>query len=202
MASLLRLRREGQGQFIDISEVDVQLNRTDCVLGRMLAGEAEPSDARTAYDMGGPGTSFACRDGHVFLLMTSRAHWQVLCALMGDPAWTRELREDWLEFDCTPPNVAKFREHFTGWIARQVKHPVTEAAQKAGLAMVPVQTAQDLPRHPQFIHRGFFQQAVHPAFGQVSYPTAAYRMSATPVMVKAAAPRLGADQEEILDAAS
>ncbi|MPS69075.1 MAG: CoA transferase [Novosphingobium sp.] len=202
LASLLRLRRKGQGQFVDISEVEVQLNRIDCVLDRMLAGEAEPSDARTAYDMGGPGTSFACRDGHVFLLMTSRAHWKGLCALMGDPDWTQELREDWLEFDCTAPNVAKFREHFTGWIARQDKHPITEAAQKAGVAMVPVQTANDLPRHEQFVHRGFFQQAVHPAFGDVSYPTAAYRMSATPVSVKAAAPCLGADQEDILDAAS
>ncbi|WP_313439924.1 CoA transferase [Novosphingobium sp.] len=196
MTSLLRLRRTGQGQFVDISEVEVQLNRIDCVLGRMLAGEAEPSDARTAYDMGGPGTAFACRDGHVFLLMTTKAHWQGLCALMGDPAWADELREDWLEFDCTPPNVAMFREHFSAWIARQDKHPITEAAQKAGVAMVPVHTADDLPRHEQFVHRGFFQQAVHPTFGEVSYPTAAYRISATPVRIRSTAPELGASRQE------
>lgn len=202
MASLLRLRRTGQGQFVDLSEVEVQLNRIDCVLGRMLAGEVEPSDARTAYDMGGPGTSFACRDGHVFLLMTTEEHWKGLCALMGDPAWADELRDDWLEFDCTPPNVALFRERFSAWIARQDKHPITEAAQKAGVAMVPVHTAEDLPCHEQFAHRGFFQQAVHPIFGEVSYPTAAYRMSATPVSIKAPAPRLDADQEEVFDATS
>lgn len=197
MASLLRLRRTGQGQFVDLSEVEVQLNRIDCVLDRMLAGEAEPSDARTAYDMGGPGTSFACRDGHVFLLITTKAHWKGLCALMGDPAWADELREDWLEFDCTPPNVDRFREHFSAWIAQQDKHPITEAAQKAGVAMVPVQTAEDLPRHEQFAHRGFFQQAEHPAFGAVAYPTAAYRMSATPVLIRSAAPELGAGRQEV-----
>ena len=34
--------------------------------------------------MGGPGAAFACADGHVYLLMTTRAHWRGLCALMGE----------------------------------------------------------------------------------------------------------------------
>ncbi|MFC0203727.1 CaiB/BaiF CoA transferase family protein [Novosphingobium soli] len=197
MASLLRLRRTGRGQFVDVSEVEVQLNRIDCVLDRMLAGEAEPSQERTAYDMGGPGTAFACADGHVFLFMTTRQHWKALCALMGDPAWAGAFREDWLEFDCTPANVAQFRDRFGPWIALQQKLPITEAAQKAGVAMVPVNTAADLPRHEQFIHRGFFQQAEHPVFGTVAYPGACYRMSATPVRVRTPAPALGADQQEV-----
>ncbi|MCJ2188504.1 CaiB/BaiF CoA transferase family protein [Novosphingobium beihaiensis] len=196
LASLLRLRRTGEGQFVDVSEVEVQLNRTDCVLGRMLAGDIDPGTERTAYDMGGPGTSFACRDGHVFLIMTTQQHWKALCELMGHPGWAAAFREDWLEFDCTPANVAKFREAFTGWIARQDKLPITEAAQKAGVAMVPVNTAADLPRHEQFSHRAFFQQAEHPAFGEVAYPGASYRMSATPVRVRKPAPGLGADQRE------
>lgn len=197
MASLLRLRRTGKGQSIDVSEVEVQLNRIDCVLGRMLAGEAEPSNERTAYDMGGPGTSFACLDGHVFLFMTTRHHWKALCALMGDPAWARAFREDWLEFDCTPTNVAAFRAAFSEWIAAQAKLPVTEAAQKAGVAMVPVNTAADLPIHEQFAHRAFFQKVEHPTFGTVAYPGACYRMSATPVCVRSPAPTLGADQGEL-----
>lgn len=202
MASLLRLRRTGEGQFIDVSEVEVQLNRIDCVLDRMLAGDVDPSNERTAYDMGGPGTSFACADGHVFLFMTTRQHWKALCELMGNPEWTQDFREDWLEFDCTAPNVAQFRKNFEGWIALQQKLPITEAAQKSGVAMVPVNTAADLPRHEQFIHREFFQKAEHPAFGEVAYPGACYRMSATPVQVRTPAPALGADQEETQNAAS
>lgn len=195
MASLLRKRRKGEGQFIDISEVEVQLNRIDCVLDRMLAGEAEPSTDRTAYDMGGPGTSFACRDGHVFLFMTTRAHWKALCDLMGNPDWAEQFREDWLEFDCTHENVAKFRAPFSEWIATQDKLAVSEAAQKAGVPIVPVNTAADLPRHEQFNHRGFFQQGQHPTFGEVLYPMASYRMSATPASVRTPAPELGADQK-------
>jgi crotonobetainyl-CoA:carnitine CoA-transferase CaiB-like acyl-CoA transferase len=74
--------------------------------------------------------------------------------------------------------------------------PITEVAQKLGVAMVPVSTAADLPRHEQLAHRGFFQQAEHPAFGTVSYPTVSYRMSASPVRITSPAPALGADQAE------
>jgi crotonobetainyl-CoA:carnitine CoA-transferase CaiB-like acyl-CoA transferase len=200
LASLHRQRRTGQGQFIDISEVEVQLNRIDCVLDRMLAGEAEPSQERTAYDMGGPGTSFACRDGHIYIFMTTKTHWNALRGLMGDPAWAAEFREDWLEFDCTKDNVARFRERFAEWIAGQEKLPVTAAAQKAGVAMVPVSTAADLPHNEQLAWRGFFQQGEHPVFGTVSYPTVSYRMSATPVRIASPAPALGADNAEVGDA--
>ena len=199
LASLYRQRRTGGGsggQFIDISEVEVQLNRIDCVLDRMLAGEAEPGPERTAYDMGGPGASFATRDGHIHLFMTTRGHWLGLVKLMGEPAWAQEFRDDWLEFDCTDANVARFRAAFAEWIAGQDKIAITEAAQKAGVAMVPVSTAADLPNNEQLAYRGFFQHADHPVFGRVSYPTAGYRLSATPVRIASPAPALGADNAE------
>jgi crotonobetainyl-CoA:carnitine CoA-transferase CaiB-like acyl-CoA transferase len=196
LASLHRQRKTGRGQFIDLSEVEVQINRIDCVLDRMLAGDVEPSHDRTAYDMGGPGTSFACRDGHIYLFMTTKGHWNALRQLMGDPEWAKAFREDWLEFDCTDENVRRFRENFRPWIHQQDKIAITEAAQKAGIAMVPVNTAADLPKNEQFIDRGFFQEADHPTFGKVAYPTVSYKMSATPARVNTPAPALGADQAE------
>ncbi|MBU6266909.1 MAG: CoA transferase [Sphingomonadales bacterium] len=196
LASLHRQRTDNRGQFIDLSEVEVQVNRIDCVLDRMLAGEAEPGPERTAYDMGGPGTSFACADGHVYLFMTTKDHWLGLRALMGDPAWSHGFRDDWLEFDCTKDNVAAFRAGFEAWIATQEKHAITEAAQKAGIAMVPVSTAADLPQHEQFIHRGFFQSFDHPKFGPLAYPTSSYKFSKTPIRIQSAAPELGAHNPE------
>jgi len=197
LASLHRQGKTGLGQFVDISEVEVQVNRIDCVLDRMLAGEAEPGPERTAYDMGGPGTSFACRDGHIYIFMTTKAHWTALCDLMGKPDWTGEFPDDWLEFHCTPDRVGQFRRHFSEWIAQQDKLPITEAAQQAGVAMVPVNTAADLPENPQLKYRGFFQE-----MGGHLYPTVPYRMSATPVELRSPAPALGANDGEAFDAAS
>lgn len=191
-ASLWRKRKTEMGQFLDISQVAVQLSRADCVIGRMLAGEQEPGPERTRYDMGGPGTSFACADGHVFLLMTTRTHWNGLCSLMGNPDWTVVFEEDWLEFHCTAERVAEFRTHFSGWIAGQMKEAVSEAAQRLGIPLVQVNTAADLPRHPQYRHRGYFQ-----VLAGVDYPTVPYRMSASPVRLTAPAPALGAHNGEV-----
>ncbi len=197
LASLHRQRLTGKGQFIDVSQDEALLNRIDCVLDRMLAGDVEPSLDRTAYDMGGPMTAFACKDGHVYLFMTTKGHWNNLCALMGNPDWAKEFREDWLEFDCTKPNVDAFRKGFRPWIAEQDKIAITEAAQKVGVPMVPVNTAADLPKNEQFIARGFFQEADHPVFGTVAYPTVPYKLSATPVKIATAAPALGASNDEL-----
>ena len=192
LASLLRQRRTKQGQFIDISQVEVQMNRIDAVLDRLLAGDVEPSAERTAYDMGGPATCFACKDGHVYLFMTTQGHWKALGALMGDPAWVGLFEPDWLEFHCTRERVEQFRSHFRPWIADQEKLEITEAAQKTGLAMVPINTAADLPRNEQFIHRGFFQH-----MNGLDYPTVPYRMSASPVQLVSPAPALGAHDGEV-----
>lgn len=192
-ASLLRKRRTGAGQAIDISEVAVQLSRADAVLGRMLAGDADAGPERTRYDMGGPGAAFACADGHVYLLMTTRAHWRGLCALMGDPDWAGAFPDDWLEYHCTPDRVADFRHHFRAWVASQAKDVVSNAAQKAGVPLVQVNTAADIVRHPQYAHRGYFQ-----SLDGVAYPTVPYRMRASPVRLHTHAPAPGAHQAEVL----
>jgi crotonobetainyl-CoA:carnitine CoA-transferase CaiB-like acyl-CoA transferase len=192
-ASLLRQRRTGQGQFIDLSEVGVQLSRADVVLGRVLAGDDEPSHSRRSYDMGGPHDTFACADGFVHLVMLTRAHWQGLRRMMGNPGWTEAFPEDWLEFHCTPERVASFREQFRSWIAGQRRNEVSIAAQALGVPLVPVNTAADLLDNEQYRHRGYFQ-----SLGGMTYPTAAYRMTASPVRLTRAAPALDADRAEVL----
>jgi crotonobetainyl-CoA:carnitine CoA-transferase CaiB-like acyl-CoA transferase len=191
LSSLLRQRRTGSGQCIDISEVEVQINRVDTVLDRMLAGEQEPSKARTAYDMGGPATSFACADGYLYIFMTTKAHWKGLIALVGAPEWVEEFPEDWLEFHCTADRVALFRQHFALWAKDQHKHVVSVEGQKLGVTIVPVNSAADLPDNEQFRHRGFFQSLTHPVLGEALYPTVSYKLSATPVQLHSAAPALG-----------
>jgi crotonobetainyl-CoA:carnitine CoA-transferase CaiB-like acyl-CoA transferase len=195
LAALHRQRQTGTGQFIDIAEVVTQLNRNDGVLGRLLAGEDEPNQSRTRYDMGGPGTSFACADGHLYLFLTTKVHWRALCQLMDEPDWTQDFPEDWLEFGCTRERVLAFRQLFGAWAATQPKLATSEAGQKLGLTIVPVNTAADLPRHPQFAHRGYFQPLAHPLWGQIACPTVPYRLSATPARIATPAPALGMDAE-------
>ena len=198
LACLYRRAAKGEGEFVDISQQSALLSRIDSVIGLFLAGEDTPRHDRHAYDMPGPAASYACADGNVYLFMTSRAHWLGLRKLMGEPEWAAEYDENWLEFGITDERVAHFQRHFAEWIADKKKVPISDEAQKLGVALVPVNGPAELMDSPQFQYRGFFQSLDHPVLGGALYPTVPYLLSETPVRLEHAAPRLGEHSEEIL----
>ncbi len=181
----------GKGQFIDVSARDVLISRADIIIGRRIAGDDEANNKRTNYDQGGPQAFFPCRDGTVYLYMTSRTHWKGLCKLMGNPEWTSRFGEDWLEFAATPSAVAECRARFGDWVRTRNRDEVSAEAQRLGVPLVPVNDAADLVRSPQFGFRQFFQSLEHPVLGKRLYPTVPYRLSASPAALASPAPRLG-----------
>ena len=188
----------GRGEFIDISQQAVMVSRADCILGRFITGEIAPEGNRDDYDQQGPASFFACSDGHVYLYMTNGHHWVQLKELMGRPQWLDEFDDDWLEFSVTPEKVATFHRGFAPWIRDQTKHSVAEKAQRLGVPLVPVNGAEDLLRLPQYRHRAFFRDVTHPVLGTAPYPTAPYKMSASPAQITTPAPPLGQHTGEVL----
>ncbi|TAK98460.1 MAG: CoA transferase [Rhodospirillaceae bacterium] len=199
VSSLYWRTHSNQGQFVDISQMEVLVSRADCVVGRMITGEAEANDLRTAYDMGGPHGFFRCADGFVYLMVTNRKHWLGLCKLMGNPEWSKSFDENWLEFGATLEKVVEFRKHFAAWLLAAKKDEVSETAQRLDVPLVPVNNATDVQRSPQFVFREYFQRVTHPVLGEALYPTVPYKMSATPVKITSPAPLLGAHTATILD---
>lgn len=201
-AALYERQASKLGRFIDISTQAVLASRVDYVLGQMVAGDMEPSERRSAFDLFGPAGIFRCRDGYAYIWMSAPAHWDALSTLLGAPAWMDEFPERWLERECTPQRVAQCRQHIANWLATQDKDGVAAAAQKLGLTLVAVNDAQDLLRCPQYAHRGFFAELDHPVLGRRRYPTVPYRLGSTPARLRSAAPRLGAQTVELLAGSS
>lgn len=197
-AALFGRMHTGAGEFIDVSQHAVLVSRADCILGRFITGEIAPQDTRDDYDQAGPASFFGCRDGHVYLYMTSRAHWLGLKALLGRPDWLDEFDDDWLEFGVTPAKVAAFRRGFAEWVGDRPRDATAEEAQRHGVPLVAVNGAAELTRAPQYRHRGFFRDVSHPVLGRAGYPTVGYRMSASPVDIASAAPRLGQHTADVL----
>ncbi len=198
-SSLFARLRSGRGQCIDISQQAVLVSRADCIVGRFITGEVEPLGERGDYDQAGPAAFFACADGFVYLYMTSRAHWRGLKELMGHPDWLDAFEDDWLEFSVTPDKVAAFQRGFAGWVGGLAKDAASDAAQRLGVPLVPVNGAVDLHHSPQYRHRGFFRQVRHPVLGEAPYPTVPYTFSASPARITSAAPALGQDTAAVMD---
>lgn len=197
-ATLFGRLHSGRGDVIDVSHQAVLVSRADCILGRFITGEIAPENTRVDYDQAGPASFFSCSDGHVYLYMTSRAHWLGLKALMSDADWLDDFDDDWLEFGVTTDKVAAFRRGFANWIRDLPRDATAEEAQRHGVPLVAVNGAAELTQSPQYRHRGFFQDVTHPVLGSAAYPTVGYLMSASPARIATAAPRLGQHTTEVL----
>ena len=190
-AALFGRMHSGRGESIDISQQAVLVSRADCILGRFVTGEVPAEGARDDFDQQGPASFFECADGFVYLYMTSRTHWLGVKALMGEPEWLNDFDDDWLEFSVTREKVANFQRGFAQWVKGLAKDAAADQAQRIGVPLVPVNGAADLHESPQYRHRGFFQDVVHPVIGEASYPTVPYALSASPAEIVSAAPTLG-----------
>lgn len=198
MAALHGKAKSGNGAFIDISAQEVLAGRLDYVLGQMIAGDMDVSDSRTQFDLGGPAGILACRDGFVYIFMTTPGHWRALRELMGEPAPLREFPDDWLERGLTPSRIAECRRQLAIWLATLDKNEAAAVAQAKGITLVPVNDVSDLAASPQMRHRGYFDRVAHPLAGPVLYPTVGYKLSASPARIASAAPALGSTVEVAL----
>ena len=202
MSALFRQIHTGDGEFIDISQQAVLVARADCILGRFITGEVSPENTRDDFDQQGPASMFACADGFVYLYMTSRSHWLALEELLDHADWLDAFDDDWLEYSVTPAKVATFKRLFAEWMSSRPREATAEAAQRLGLALVPVNGAEDLLASPQYRHRGFFTDVTHPVLGTAAYPGPPYLLTASPAQIDSPAPRLGEHTAEILGASA
>jgi len=200
VSALYEREASRKGQFIDVSKNEVMASRSDYVLAQFVAGEMDVREDRNAYDLFGPAGIFPCRDGYIYVWMATVQNWQAYCALLGNPKWTKEFPERWLELELTPERVAKVRHHLCEWLKTKGKHEAAEEAQKLGLTLVAVNYPRDIVKSPQYLHRRYFTEVSHPVLGTALYPTVPYRLSETPARITSPAPLLGQHTEDRLAA--
>lgn len=199
-AALYEREQSKHGQFIDISKHEVMVSRCDYVVALLIANELDVGEGRGIYDLGGPGGIFPCRDGYIYVFMSTRQHWKAFCELIGKPEWQLEFPELWLEKveELTPERIARARQGLVDWLATQGKEDAAAQAQALGITLVPINTTAETLAHPQFAHRRYYAEVDHPVMGKALYPTVPYRMSATPARITSPAPLLGQHSAELL----
>lgn len=190
-AALYEREASGRGQFIELSMHEVMASRADYVLAQFLTGEMNAGDWRGAFDLGGPGGIFPCKDGYIYVFLSTQQHWQAYCQIIGNPDWTWDFPERWLELALTPERIAQCRAGLCEWLKTKGKDEAAAEAQAVGITLVPVNDARDILASPQYQHRGYFAEVDHPVLGKALYPTVPYKLSETPARITAPAPLLG-----------
>lgn len=177
---------EGTGQQVDVSKQDVEicLNR-NYVTAYAYAGIVETRGTRSYSSAG----MLQCQDGYVFIHGGEDHFWSQLMDFMGHPGWSEDSRlatragrnEQWGEV----------KHHVREWAMQHTLQELYDGCRARGIPVGIYASAEDVARAPQMRARGFIVEMEHKEAGALRYPSAGYRLSATPWAVLRPAPLLG-----------
>jgi crotonobetainyl-CoA:carnitine CoA-transferase CaiB-like acyl-CoA transferase len=198
LAALEHREATGEGQHVDLSQVEAVASHTGTSLLEVATGHA-PAPRGNRHPAMAPHGAFRCRgdDRWIAIAVTTDDAWRALCAVMerpdlaGDPrlatAPGRKAHEPLIE------------TAVEAWTRGREAHAMMEALQGHGVAAGVVQDARDLVEDdPHLRARGYWELAEHPAAGAFLHEGVVARLAGTPGRVWHAAPTLGQHTRAIL----
>jgi len=186
LIALLHRKRTGQGQFIDLSQVQCMLPFTAAwAIEQSATGRVTPR-AGNRHPLYRPHGVFpsAGIDKWVFVAAADEAMWSALAQVIG---WTGpRTGEDEIE------------RAVAAWTRQRSADEAMEILQRAGVAAGAVRHPVELIGDPHLEARGFWQWIERAYVGRHPQPSPPYRESDGPITVTAPAATLGQHNEEVL----
>lgn len=198
LAALDHRRRTGEGQHIDVGQLEAALHLlAPELLARQATELAFERRGNRAADAAPQGV-YRCAgdDEWCAVAVESDAQWQALRRALGDPEWARASALDGVAgrlaaHDAIDRGLASFA-------ASRPPREVMRILLDAGIPAGHVQRSRDLQSDPQLLHRRFHRVFEHPEMGRVPYSGHAFRISGYDNGPRGAAPLLGGESFEIL----
>ncbi|MGH2589087.1 MAG: CaiB/BaiF CoA transferase family protein, partial [Dehalococcoidia bacterium] len=190
--------RTGEGQYIDIAQVETGMALAGtqildfAVNGRGYLASGGPPGNRSRGPQIAPHNTYRCRgdDRWVTIVCENEEHWDALCRVMGDPAWTRD--------ECFRTNASRYEHqdaldtHIEQWTRGLDPYDVMYLLQAEGIPAGVVQNQRDKSEHdPQLHARGFYTRADHPNLGEHDFEGLPVQFSRSAWSVRRGAPLLG-----------
>jgi crotonobetainyl-CoA:carnitine CoA-transferase CaiB-like acyl-CoA transferase len=194
MVALLHKQATGQGQNIDLSQVECMLPLVAPALIEQSATRQTPPRTGNRHPVHVPQGCFRCtgEDSWIAVSIAGDVMWQTMAVMLGRrdlanlTAAQRRDREDELE-----GLIAR-------WTAGRDADDAMTTLQANGIAAGVVRVPIDLARDPHLIARGFWRRLDRPFIGMHWQSSAAFREGSASYPIRRVAPTLGQDNEVIL----
>jgi len=199
IAALLHRRKTGEGQYIELSQLECSVQflappiMDYMINGRILGRMGN----RSTYAV--PHGVFRCKgEGEKWcaIAVYSDEEWRHFCSAIGNPKWTKEPR--FATFTVRKENEEKLEALVEEWTANYTPSEVMNKMQAAHVAAGVVASGEDLVADPQLNYRGTHIIQEHPEIGPHIYHPPPYRFSKTPHELTMPAPCLGQHNEYVL----
>ena len=199
ITAALRHRREtGQGQWIDLSQVETGMALTApatldyTVNGRRYRQTGNPPGNRSVWPQAAPHNTYptAGDDNWIMITCTSDAEWEAFCNASDHPHWRTDHR-----FATLPARLRhqdELDEQIGSWTAGQDGRALMQRLQSADVPAGVVQNGVDLVvRDPQMKSRDWTVTRDHPVIGEHLTDGLQIRFSRTPAHRNLPGPPLG-----------
>jgi crotonobetainyl-CoA:carnitine CoA-transferase CaiB-like acyl-CoA transferase len=191
LAALHHRAKTGQGQFIEIAQVEATAAAMDVAFLEYFATGrvAMPSANRDPNAV--PQGCYPClgHDAWCVISCPTAAQWRVLARLLGGETLATDPRfataaERWQRHDTLD-------ELISAWTRAYTPHQAMRLLQEAGVPAGAVQTAEDLWSDIHLRQRDFMVTLEHPETGRLEHPGIPVRLHDTPGRIQRPEPRLG-----------
>jgi crotonobetainyl-CoA:carnitine CoA-transferase CaiB-like acyl-CoA transferase len=195
LAALAHLRRTGEGQYLDLSQLEATLQ---FLAPYSLAFDATGEVATRAGNRD-PGAAphgvfpSAGVDRWIAIACWNDGDWQRLAELIGEP-WAAD--PQYATFSGRKAEEDDLEARLGAWTAPREAHALMARLQAAGIDAGVVQTGADLHADPQLAHRRHYQPLDHPEIGPALYDGFAAQLSETPGALRPA-PAMGQHNAQV-----
>jgi formyl-CoA transferase len=196
MAALTHRDRSGEGQYIDMALLDVQVAMLANMNTNYLSSGNRPKRWGNAHPNIVPYQTFATADGHIIVAVGNDGQYRKFVETGGRP----ELASD--ERFATNPMRVRHRDTLVPLLAEMVKTKTKQqwiaALEAAGVPCGPINNLDEVFDDPQVVARGVQIDLPHPTAGNVKLVGSPMKMSATPPRYDMPPPLLGQHTDEVL----
>ena len=196
MAALAHRDRTGEGQYIDMALLDVQVAMLANMNTNYLASGQAPKRWGNAHPNIVPYQTFATSDGHIIVAVGNDGQFRKFVEAGGRP----ELALD--ERFATNPMRVRHRDTLVPLLAEMVKTKTKQqwidALEAAGVPCGPINNLDEVFENPQVQARRMRVDLPHPTGATVKLVGSPMKMSATPPAYDMPPPLLGQHTEEVL----
>jgi len=196
MAALAHRDRTGEGQYIDMALLDVQVAMMANMNTNYLASGIAPKRWGNAHPNIVPYQTFATSDGHIIVAVGNDGQYRRFVEAGGRP----DLAHD--ERFSTNPRRLRNRDVLVPLLAAMVKtktkHEWIDALEAAGVPCGPINNLDEVFENPQVLARDMRIDLPHPTAGKVTLVGSPMKLSATPPAYGMPPPLLGQHTAEVL----
>lgn len=196
LAALAHRDRTGEGQYIDMALLDVQVALLANMNTNFLASGTPPVRWGNAHPNIVPYQTFQTSDGWIIVAVGNDGQFRKFVEAGGRP----ELADD--ERFATNPARVRHRDTLVPILAEMVKTRSKtawiDALEAAGVPCGPINDLAEVFANEQIVARGMEVALPHPCGADVKLVRNPVRMSATPPDARTAPPLLGAHTDDVL----